>query len=109
LFIGTLRKYLDNDKINALAKKYAFVPPPSDFENVSRVSAIISLPISTIPLSKRPFPIERGRKTGAIQTGFDKNAFLKALLSKDPRIKETIPSAPKRIRQSRPARRPLFL
>lgn len=86
LFIGTLRKYLDNDKINALAKKYALLPPPSDFEGVSMSFRDYFSPDYSDPTYQAPSPTSGGRKTGAIQTGFDKNAFLKAILAKDPRF-----------------------
>jgi replication initiation and membrane attachment protein DnaB len=101
LFVGTLRKYLDNDKINALAKKYALVPPPSDFENVSESFRDYFAPDFDDPSFQEAVPSIGGRKTGAIQTGFDKNAFLKALLSKDPRIKETTFSAEEYVKVAR--------
>lgn len=86
LFIGTLRKYLDNDKIEALAKKYALLPTPSDFEMVSMGFRDYFAPDYSDPVYQSPSPTSGGRKTGAIQTGFDKNAFLKAILGKDPRF-----------------------
>jgi len=101
LFVGTLRKYLDNDKINALAKKYALVPPPSDFENVSESFRDYFAPDLDDPAFQEQAPMTGGRKTGAIQTGFDKNAFLKALLSKDPRIKDVTFSAEEYVKLAR--------
>jgi replication initiation and membrane attachment protein len=101
LFVGTLRKYLDNDKIDALAKKYALLPPPSDFENVSESFRDYFAPDFDDPTYQESTPTTGGRKTGAIQTGFDKNAFLKALLAKDPRVKETTFSAEEYVKLAR--------
>ena len=88
LFAGTLRKYLPEDKIEALAKKYALVPPPSDFENVSESFRDYFAPDFDDPSFRKESLSTGGRKTGPIQTGFDKNVFFKALSAKDPRIKE---------------------
>lgn len=35
LFIGTLKNYLDNDKISKLAEKYTRVQPPTDLEEIT--------------------------------------------------------------------------
>ncbi len=86
LFIGTLRKYLDNDKINALSRKYALLPLPNDFENVSEGFREYFAPDFSDPVFQENTPNVGGRKTGAIQTGFDKNAFLRALIAEDPRF-----------------------
>src|SRR5574344_1884046 len=77
LFIGTLRKYLDNDKIEALSRKYALLPLPNDFANVSEGFRDYFSPDFDDPVFQEETPKTGGRKTGAIQTGFDKNAFLR--------------------------------
>jgi replication initiation and membrane attachment protein DnaB len=86
LFIGTLRKYLDNDKIEALSRKYALLPLPNDFANVSEGFRDYFSPDFDDPVFQEETPKTGGRKTGAIQTGFDKNAFLRALSEQDPRF-----------------------
>jgi replication initiation and membrane attachment protein len=86
LFIGTLRKYLDNDKINALAKKYSLLPPPEGFDNVSESFRNFFSPNLNDPSYQQGTLSSGGRSSGSISTGFDKNAFLRSLLSLDPRF-----------------------
>jgi replication initiation and membrane attachment protein len=88
LFIGTLRKYLDNDKINALAKKYSLLPPPEGFSNVSESFRAYFSPNLNDPSYQQGTLSSGGRSSGSISTGFDKNAFLRSLLSLDPRFNE---------------------
>lgn len=85
LFVGTLRKYLDNDKVTALAKKYALLPLPEDATNVSMSFREYFAP----DLSETPYQngtlSSGGHLVGKVSTGFDKNLFLKALIDLDPR------------------------
>jgi replication initiation and membrane attachment protein len=88
LFIGTLRKYLDNDKIDALAKKYPLLPLPSDFENVSEGFRDYFAPDFDDPDFRLQSPDTGGRQTGTLQIGFDRNVFFKELAANDPRFSE---------------------
>jgi replication initiation and membrane attachment protein len=88
LFIGTLRKYLDNDKIGAIAKKYSLLPPPEGFANVSESFRIYFSPNLNDAVYQQGTLTSGGHSSGVVSTGFDKNAFLRSLLSLDPRYSE---------------------
>lgn len=89
LFIGTLRKYLDNVQISRLQEKYATSSLPDEsFQNVSESFRGYFSPDFDDKDYSSGTASSGGRAFGKVSTGFDKNAFLKALLAKDPRFSE---------------------
>lgn len=87
LLVGTLKKYLDNDKIGALQQKYqTSALPDGDYSEVSETFRGFFAPDLNDPAYRNAGLTTGGRTSGPLQTGFDRNVFLKALLGKDPRM-----------------------
>ncbi|MCH3908846.1 MAG: hypothetical protein LKF75_01785 [Bacilli bacterium] len=86
LLIGTLRHYLDKVQIKAITDKYAVLPPPEGFEDVSSPFR----DYFSLDIDDKSIPVEassiKGHGSAAIKTGFDKNGFLRSLMADDPRF-----------------------
>lgn len=86
LLAGTLAKYVGETALEALANKYQTEDVPQEYENVSQTFQGFFSPDFSDPIYGESAKDTGGRKLGSINTGFDRNAFMKALRAIDPRF-----------------------
>ncbi len=86
LLSGTLVKYIGESAVEQISKKYQIENAPEDFENVSQTFQGFFSPDLSDPIYGESARDTGGRKLGRINTGFDRNAFMKALRVLDPRF-----------------------
>jgi replication initiation and membrane attachment protein DnaB len=88
LFAGTLRRYLSLNECQAIAKRFALLPLPEGYDNVSEKFTDYFAPDFDSPLYNEAALKTGGRAFAPIATGFDKNHFFAALKEKDDRLGE---------------------
>lgn len=88
LFAGTLRRYLPKNDCEAIAKRFALLPLPEGYDNVSEKFTDYFAPDFDSPLYAEAPLKTGGRAFAPIYTGFDKNRFFVSLSDKDARLTE---------------------
>ena len=86
LLAGTLAKYIGQEAVDKLAKKYQLEETPNDFENVSQSFQAFFSPDLSDPIYGESAKNTGGHTLGSVNTGFDRNAFMKALKALDYRF-----------------------